>query len=63
MALQSNEFKRPKVVFGSSFLSNHVFERGSEKRRARFEESPNFGGISSPFLVSKLSKRKKRAKS
>ena len=53
MALQSNEFKRPKVVFGSSFLSNHVFERGSEKRRARVEESPDFGGRSSPFLVSK----------
>ena len=38
MALHLNEFKRPKVVFGSSFLSNHVFERGSEKRRARVEE-------------------------
>ena len=53
MALHLNEFKRPKVVFGSSFLSNHVFERGSEKRRARVEEYPDFGGISSPFLVSK----------
>ena len=53
MALHLNEFKRPKVVFGSSFLSNHVFERGSEKRRVRVQEYPNLGGRSSPFLVSK----------
>ena len=54
MALHLNELKRPKVVFGSSFLSNHVFDRrGSEKIRARVEEYPDFGGRSSPFLVSK----------
>ena len=53
MALHLNEFKRPKVVFGSSFLSNHIFERESAKRRARFEEYSDFGGRSSPFLVSK----------
>ena len=53
MALHLNEFKIPKVVFGSSFLSNHVLERGSEKRRAGVEEYLDFGGISSPFLVSK----------
>ena len=53
MALHLNEFKRPKVVFGRSFLSNHVFERGSEKRRAMVEEYPDFGGKSSPFSVSK----------
>ena len=28
MALHLNELKRPKVVFRSTFLSNHVFERG-----------------------------------
>ena len=49
MALHLNELKRPKVVFGSSFLSNRVFERGSEKRRARVEEHPDFGGRSSHF--------------
>ena len=53
MALHLNGFKRPKVVFGSSFLSNRVFERGSEKKRARVEEYPDFGWRSSPFLVSK----------
>ena len=42
MALHLNELKRTKVVFRSSFLSNHVFERGSEKRRARVEEYPDF---------------------
>ena len=62
MALHLNELKIPKVVFGSSFLSNYVFERGSEKRRTRVEEYPDFGGRSTPFLVSKLSKRKKGAK-
>ena len=44
MALHLNEFKRPNVVFESSFLSNHVFERGSEKRRAKVEEYPDFVG-------------------
>ena len=53
MALHLNEFIRPKVVFRSSFLSNHVFERGSEKRRSRIEEYSDFGGRSSPFFVSK----------
>ena len=53
MALHLNEFKRPKVVFGSSFLSNHIFERGSEKRRARVEKYPDVDGRSSPFFVSK----------
>ena len=53
MALHLNEFKRIKVVFGSSFLSHHDFERGSEKIRARVEEYPDFGGRSSSFLVSK----------
>ena len=28
MILHLNEFKRPKVVFGSSFLSNHVLRGG-----------------------------------
>ena len=54
MALHLNEFKRPKVVFGSSFLSNHVFERmRGEKgeKRLRLRKDQALGGISSHFLL------------
>ena len=34
-------------------LGKNVFERESEKRRLGLRRNQGFGGISSPFLVSK----------
>ena len=54
MALHLNEDKYQNVVFGSSFLSNHVFERRrGEKgeKRLGLEKDQVLGAVSSHFLL------------
>ena len=54
MALHFNEDKYQNVVFGSSFLSNPVFERRrGEKgeKMLRLEKDLVLGGVSSHFLL------------
>ena len=54
MALHLNEDKDQNVVFGSSFLSNHVFERmRGEKgeKRLGLGKDQVLGGVSSHFLL------------
>ena len=43
-------------------LGKNVFERKSEKRRLGLRRNQGFGGRSSPFFVSKWSRRKKEAR-
>ena len=54
MALHLNEDKDQNVVFGSSFLSNPVFERwrGEKgKKRLGLRKDEVLGGVSSHFLL------------
>ena len=53
MALHLNEDKDQNVVFGSSFLSNPVFERRGEKGEERLGLGKDqvLGGVSSHFLL------------
>ena len=53
MALHLNEDKDHNVVFGSSFLSNPVFERRGEKgeKRLGLGKYQDLGGFSSHFLL------------
>ena len=53
MALHLNEDKDQNVVFGSSFLSNPVFERRGEKaeKRLGLVKYQVLGGVSSHFLL------------
>ena len=53
MALHLNEDKDQNVVFGSSFLSNPVFERRGEKgeKRLGLGKDQVLGGVSSHFLL------------
>ena len=43
-------------------LGKNIFERESEKRRPGLRRNQGFCGRSSPFLVSKGSRRKKEAR-
>ena len=53
MALHLNEDRDQNVVFGSSFLSNLVFERRGEKgeKRLGLGKDQVLGGVSSHFLL------------
>ena len=54
MALHLNEDKDQNVVFGSSFLSNPIFERGRGKNREKrlgLGKDQVLGGVSSHFLL------------
>ena len=53
MALHLNEDKDQNLVFGSSFLSNPIFERRGEKgeKRLGLGKDQVLGGVSSHFLL------------
>ena len=54
MTLYLNEDKDQNVVFGSSFLSNPVFERRREEKgekRIGLRKDQVLGGVSSHFLL------------